>query len=106
MAMNTGALRSPHVGITADVDAAIAAKDTLRLKGFAARESASTPAVAAFDIVAGATGNAGALIVPVELAANGCTFAFFEGQGIDAREGLSINLVAGEVDVTLFYESR
>lgn len=92
-----------NAGLTADADAAVAAATGLRLMGFAARESAGSPAVATFQIVHGATGASGDAIVPVELAANGSTFQWFGPQGIAVADGISIDHVAGTVDVTLFY---
>jgi len=88
----------------ADVDAAVAATTGLRLMGFSSRESAGSAAVAAFNIKHSATGGAGAQLVSVELAANASTTEWFGPQGLDcAANGLSIEVVAGTVDCTLFY---
>lgn len=92
-----------NTGITADVDAAVAATPGLRLMGFAARESAGVAAVATFQVIHGATAAGGTVIAPVELAANGSTWAWFGPNGIAAASGLSIDVVAGQVDVDLFY---
>lgn len=90
--------------IVADVDAAVAAQAGLRLVGFACRESAATAAVATFIIVHGATGAAGTAVVPVELAADGSTREWFGPDGIACPNGISIDWIAGTVDVHLFYK--
>ena len=98
------ALVDVNAGTTADVDAAVAAATGLRLMGYSCRESAGTPAVAAFDIVNGATGAGGTAIIAVELAANASETKWFGDTGIDASSGISINHSAGTVDVNLFYK--
>lgn len=92
-----------NAGLTADADAAVAAATGLRLMGFAARESDGTPAVATFRVVHGATGAGGDAVIPVELAASGSTFQWFGPQGVAFASGISIDHIAGTVDVTLFY---
>lgn len=93
-----------NLAVTADVDAAVAAQAGLRLMGFAARESAGTAAAATFKIVHGATGAGGTMMVPVELAANASAAEWFGPDGIAAESGLSIDWIAGEVEVVLFYK--
>ena len=90
-------------GITADVDAAVAAATGLRLMGYACRESAGV--AAAFTIVHGATGAGGSSVVPVELAANGSDHEWFGPDGIDVASGISIDWIAGTVDVELFHKT-
>lgn len=99
-----GASVDANVGIAADVDAAIAADDGLRLVGFAARESAAVAAVAAFVIVHGATAAGGTSVVPVELAADASTSEWFGPEGIACPSGVSIDIQSGTVDVDLFYK--
>lgn len=90
--------------ITADVDAAVAASAGLRLVGFSARESAGSPAVATAFIVAGADADSGDTdLIKIELAANGSITQWFGPGGIDAAAGLSIDHVAGELEIVLFY---
>lgn len=91
-----------YAGITADQEAAVAASADLRLVGFAARESDGTPAVAAFNIVRGATVADGVIVVPVELAANESKTGWF-WPGIDCATGITVDRVAGTVDVVLFF---
>lgn len=108
--MNTGtgimvaASVAVNTAIAADVDAAVAAAAGLRLVGFAARESASTAAAATFIIVHGATA-AGTKLIPVELAADQSTRDFFGPDGIACPDGISIDWIAGTVDVNLFYKT-
>lgn len=93
------------LAVIADADAKVAAAPGLRLVGFACRESAATAAVAAFNIVRGATVAGGTVLVPVELAANGSMSDWFGPEGIDASTGLSIDWIAGTVDIVLFYKT-
>lgn len=93
-----------NAAVAADVDAAVAAQAGLRLVGFAARESAGVAAVATFSIVHGATGAGGTSVVPVELKADESTRDWFGPEGIACPNGISIDHVAGTVDVNLFYK--
>lgn len=90
-------------GVSADVDAAVAADPGLRLMGWSARESAGTPAAAAFTIKNGATGNGGTAIVPVNLSASESAGDWYRPAGVDAATGLSLDVTAGTVDVYLYY---
>lgn len=101
--MIRAALADVNAAVVADVDAAVAASAGLRLLGAAWRESAGSPAVASFDIVHGATGAGGTMLVPVELAASGSASAWFGPNGVACPNGLSINWIAGAVDIVLFY---
>lgn len=101
---NAAASVDVNTGISADVDAAVAAQAGLRLMGFAARESAAVAAVATIVIVHGATVAGGSSVVPIELAANASASAWFGPDGIDCASGLSIDVVAGTADVNLFYK--
>lgn len=92
-----------NTAITADVDAAVAASAGLRLKGFSARESAGTAAAATFQIVNGATGAAAGKVFVVELTANESRSEWFGPEGIDCASGISIDWIAGAVDVYLHY---
>lgn len=94
-----------NAGISADVEPAVAAAAGLRLMGYSARESAGTPAVATFNIIVGATVAGGSAIWTVELAADASDHEWFPPAGIDAAAGLSIEVVAGTVDVILYYKT-
>lgn len=93
-----------NTAIVADVDAAVPAQFGLCLVGFACRESAATAAAATFQIVHGATGSTGTVVIPVELAANESTRDWFSPNGIDCKNGISIDWIAGTVDIELFFK--
>ena len=88
-------------GINADVEPAIAAVAGLRLMGYAIRETAG--AVANVNIVHGATVG-GDAVIPIELVADTSNVEWF-GDGIPMASGISIEVVAGTVDLTLFYRT-
>jgi hypothetical protein len=92
-----------NAGVAADADAAVAADANLRLMGLGWRESHGTPAAAAFNVVNGATGAADGKVFPVEVAANASSWAWFGPQGIPCPLGISIDWIAGLVDVYLYY---
>ena len=94
-----------NAAVTADVDAAVAAATGLRLMGFSARESDGTPAVATAKIVNGATGSAAGKIVEIGLIASDSKTAWFGPHGIPAPLGLSIDHIAGTLDVILYYRT-
>lgn len=96
-----GAFAKAHVAIIADQDLTLAAASNLRLLGFAANESAGTAAAATFRILHGSIAS-GTLVAPVELAGNESK-AFWFGDGVVTPDGVSIDVVAGTVDVVLFY---
>ena len=105
--MNIGAQKYTADGLTADVNAAVAAKETLRVLGYHVSESAGLPATATVKIVEGATvAGATGTIATINLAASGTATAAFGGKGVDSRGGVSIDVVAGEVDIAVFYENR
>lgn len=89
-------------GLTADVEPAIAAGPRRRLLGWSIRESAGSPAVATVSIVLGEAVSGGTPIGHVELAANGSETKWFGPQGIDVRDGVSLD-IAGGVDVVLWW---
>jgi hypothetical protein len=93
-----------NAAVAADVEPAIAAATGLRLVGYSCRESDGTPAVAAFNIIHGATVSGGDALIPVELAANGSDLKWFGPEGIAFPNGISIEHLAGTFDVTLFYK--
>ena len=96
-------LSDENNAVTADVEPAVVGTIGLVLMGFACRESKSTAAVATFRIMHGNNVADGKVLVPVELNANESTGDWFGPEGIDARNGLTIDFIAGEFDVTLFY---
>lgn len=93
-----------NLALTADADAAVAATTGLRLMGYTATESAATPAVATANIKHAATGSDGTVMVPISLRASEMKSEWFGPQGLDcATNGLSIDWVAGTLDVILYY---
>lgn len=98
----SGVQVSVNTNKAANVDAAIPAATGQILVGFAARESAAGAAVATFTIMHGATVGAGTSVYPVELNPNESRSEWF-WPGIDVRNGVSINVMAGTVDVDLFF---
>lgn len=103
--MLTGADQTDvSAAVTADVDAAIAASPGLRLWGWSARESAGSAAVATFKLVHGATVSGGVAFEVVELAADSSARQQYP-LGIHCPNGISIDHVAGTVDVHLQYSA-
>ena len=90
--------------IGANIDAAVAARAGLRLTGYSIRESDGTPAVAAVEIVNGATGAWGTSIAQIELAASTSETVWFGDSGIDCSYGISLNWTTGTVDINFFYK--
>ena len=108
MSIHTQILKGSEVdrnaGITADVNAAVAAAGGLRLTGYSCRESAGAAAAATIAIVHGATVAGGTQVVYVELAANGSETVWLGDAGISVDSGISIEVIAGTADVNLFYK--
>lgn len=103
--INVAASVDVNAAVAADVDAAVAAVANLRLVGFACKESAVTPAAASFNIVHGATGAGGTVVVPVKLAASESKSQWFGDSGISVANGLSIDWIAGTSDIVLFHKT-
>lgn len=91
-----------NAGVTADVDAAVAAASGLRLVGFTVRESDGTPAVATGQVVNGATVAGGTAIATFELAANESK-TYWMWPGIDAASGITVDHIGGTFDIELYY---
>lgn len=91
-----------NIGVTADVDAAVAAQAGLCLVGYSCREKVS--GVAAFNIIHGATGTTGDQVVNVRLSGDMVDSAFLGETGIDCSNGISIELLAGNADITIHYK--
>lgn len=95
-----------NAAVTADVDAAVAAAVGLRLMGFSVRESAGSPAVAAAKIVNGATGAAVGKVAEIGLVASAGQQAWFGPHGIPCPLGISIDWIAGALDIILYYKTE
>lgn len=92
-----------NAALVADADAAVAASTNLRLLGYSCKESAAGAAVATFRIMHGATVAGGTEVATQELAANASETVWFGDDGIACANGISIDWIAGTVDVTLYY---
>lgn len=97
------ALVDVNAAVTADVDAAVAAAAGLRLMGFNVRESKSSAAVCTGRVIHGATGATAAPLHTFELAADTEKTYWFGPQGIACASGLSVDHIAGEFDIILYY---
>jgi hypothetical protein len=87
-----------------DLDAAVAANPGLYLFGYNIRETKAIAAVATVRIVNGATGNAAGVVAQLELLADSEKTVMFGNHGIPCPLGLSIDVLAGEVTVILYYK--
>jgi len=90
--------------ITADSNAVVAAQAGLRLMGYSSKESAGVPAAASFKIINGATGATNAPVAYVTHALSTSSTQWFGPDGIACTAGLSIDWIAGQVDVVLHYK--
>ena len=106
MPFNQGATADLNAAITADVNAAVTASADLVLMGWSATESDGTPAVATAKIVNGATGAAAAKQVHIELLASSSQQQSYGPNGIACPLGISIDWIAGTLDITLVYKTR
>lgn len=70
------------------------------LFGIAVEEDAGSPAVARFVLRDGTTA-AGAIVLPVRLAASGSNIQYFN-DGILFRNGLFLDMVAGSINGSVF----
>lgn len=91
-----------QVGITADQNAVIAANGALRCYGYSCRESAATAAAATFRLVHSDVATGTTIIEVVELAANESRSEVWP-IGIPCPNGISIDWIAGTVDVHIRY---
>lgn len=92
-----------RAGVVADVLLAVAAQAGLRLVGFSCRESAATAAAATFRILHGDLATSPE-IVPVELKADESRADWFGDSGISCPNGITIDWIAGTVDINLFFK--
>ena len=104
--MNIGAQKYVATNQTADVDAAVPARETLRIMGYSISESEAIPGAAELRIVDGATAAGATTIAAEHLAGDESKTVWFGPRGVDARGGISIDMVSGNVDITIYYESR
>lgn len=93
--MSAQAVRVTATGAAADSDT--------RLYGWSIAENAGSPAVATVSIYRGAAATAANKIATIELAANGSDSEWFGPQGIYCRDGIFVEVVAGSVEVMVYY---
>lgn len=86
----------------ADVEPAVAAAGGLRLVGWSIRESAGSEAVATARIMNGATVGGGTAVAQIELAASNSKDHWM-WPGVDCRNGISIDRIAGTYDICIYY---
>jgi len=91
-----------NAAVTANVNAAVAAATGLRLIGYSARDGASAAAKA--DIVNGSTGAAAGKVWRINVASGGSDHEWFGPDGIPCPLGISIDFLAGDLDIILHYK--
>ena len=91
-----------NAAVSGNINLAVAAAAGLVLVGYSCRESAGSPAAAAFNITIGSP--SGTEAVHVELAANASETKFFGDAGISAAAGISIEDVSGTYDISIYYK--
>ena len=99
---NPGSSVMVYASISADQNLIVAAADRLTLMGFSCRESAATASVATFRLMNGSIAT-GTVIVPIELGPNESRSDWYPPSGVDAQNGLSIDLISGTIDIAVFY---
>lgn len=97
-----GIRKTVLTGISTNQDAVVAADPFLRLVGYAIRENAS--AAAEVDVIDGATATGGILAAPTSLAADESQAPFFGQAGIPVKDGISILVTSGDVDLVLYHK--
>lgn len=102
----TGANPVTRLAITTDQEAVVpssTALSVMALYGIAITEAhATTPAAVTLNIMSGVVLTQSAVMIPVKLAASGSVVYWFSPTGIDARDGISIDMVTGTADVVIF----
>ena len=104
MGLNDAVLVATYTAaaVAADVEPAVAAAGGLRLIGWSIRESAGSEAVATMRLMNGATVSGGTAIAQIELAASNSKDHWM-WPGVDCRNGISVDVIAGTFDVCVYY---
>ncbi|MBL4707108.1 MAG: hypothetical protein JKY48_01530 [Flavobacteriales bacterium] len=92
-----------NTSVTSNINNAVSSAGGLSLVGFSCAESAASPAAASFVIKHGGV-SGGTNIIYVELAASSTDTKYFGDSGIACANGISIDWIAGEYDISLFYK--
>jgi len=95
---------SVNEGISSDKEATVAAASGLRLVGWSAREAADPAAVATVRFMNGETVSGGTGLLTIELDPDGSVGEWYSPEGIDAGNGLTIEVIAGTVDIYLYHK--
>lgn len=106
MAADTPSKTTVTDGIATDQEPAVAAAIGLVLMGWNVRESAGTPAVATVRFLNGATVAGGAGLSTVELAGDASVGEWYGPGGLDSPDGISIEVIAGTVDVKTYHKTN
>ena len=88
--------------ITADQEPAIAAADGLRLIGWTATEAGGTGATAEVHLIHGETVAGGTELESIKFAGDESKHSW-QWPGVRADNGISIEVVDGEVDIEIYY---
>lgn len=100
------ALASSHVAVASNVNAAVAATKGLRLMGYTLHEASGGPAPVEMHLVNGATVAGGTPVSVAKVPVDGSDKAWFGPNGVDCRNGISIEAVAGSMDIVIYYKTE
>ena len=98
----TAAKLANSTAVVADVNALVPAQLGLKCLGYSVMESAGVPAAASLRIINGATA-AGTAIVNQKLIASQSVTQWFGGNGIECPNGITVDFLAGQFDITIYY---
>jgi hypothetical protein len=90
--------------VVADSNATVAAAIGLRLIGYSIKETAGVPAATTGRIMHGATVAGGTSVINFNLALSTSDTKWFGPDGIACPNGISVDWLTGQFDITLFYK--
>lgn len=93
---------SYHPDLAVDVNLAVPASVSLVLFGLVARESALIPGTSVFNIIRGAIGG-GTVVVPGKVGIGEVRDSWYGPTGVGCADGISVDMVSGEVDLAIYY---
>lgn len=99
--LNTGPYRVKPISLRAQTAASLLVSMGGRLMGWALREATGS-SFAAIEFYDG-TNTGGQLIAPVNIGSGGFLSFWYGDVGIDIEQGVFMNVVAGSMDVVLYY---
>jgi len=103
-ALFSGSSIATLTAVTSDQNAVVAANSGLRLMGYSIKESAAVPALSTCNIIHGATVGGGVIAVNLKIALSSSNTVWFGPDGIAVPNGISVDWVAGQVDISIFYK--